>query len=77
MPIGGFDLSEDILNDISTGKIVATVDQQPYSQGFYAVMQLGLRGQYQLFPSSMATGGLGLVDKSNVDAVKSFVPDFR
>ena len=77
MPIGGFDLSEDILNDISTGKIVATVDQQPYSQGFYAVMQLGLRAQYQLFPSSMGTGGRGLVDMSNVDEVKGLVPDYR
>ena len=77
MPIGGFDLSETILEDIASGRIIATVDQQPFSQGFYAVMQLGLQGRYELYPSSMATGGFGLVDQSNVDAVESLVPDYR
>jgi simple sugar transport system substrate-binding protein len=77
MPIGGFDLAPTILSGIASGKIDATVDQQPYSQGFYAVMELGLQAKYQLFPSSMATGGLGLVDKSNVKKVESLVPTYR
>jgi simple sugar transport system substrate-binding protein len=77
MVIGGFDLSKPVLDGIKSGRIVAAVDQQPYSQGFYAVMQLVLRHTYQLYPSDMGTGGRGLVDKSNIDLVSALVPDYR
>ena len=40
VPVGGFDLSKEILQGIADGDITATVDQQPYSQGYYAVVQL-------------------------------------
>ena len=43
VPVGGFDLSKDILDAIGKGDIVATVDQQPYSQGFFTVQQLALK----------------------------------
>ncbi len=75
--LGGFDLSQQIITGIESGKIHATVDQQPYSQGFMAVTEMALYLKYGLFPSSIATGGTGLVDKSNVDIVKSLVPDYR
>ena len=61
----GFDISKEILDDIKNGALIATVDQQPYSQGFYAVTQLALNLKYGLYPSEMDTGGSGLVDKSN------------
>jgi len=73
IPIGGFDLTQDIIDGIEKGTITATVDQQPYSQGFYAVAQLANYLKYGLWPSDMNTGGLGLVDKTNVDKVKAFV----
>lgn len=77
IPLGGFDLTADIIKGIEEGTITATVDQQPYSQGFYAVAQLALYLKYGLYPSDMNTGGLGLVDKSNVALVKSLVGKVR
>ena len=59
------------------GIITATVDQQPYSQGFYAVTQLVLYLKYGLYPSDMNTGGMGLVDISNVAKVKELVGTIR
>ncbi len=77
IPLGGFDLTADIIKGIEDGTITATVDQQPYSQGFYAVAQLALYLKYGLYPSDMNTGGLGLVDKSNVATVKALVGKVR
>lgn len=77
IPIGGFDLTPDIIKAIKSGTIDATVDQQPYSQGFYAVAQLALYLKYGLFPSDMATGGRGLVDKSNVGKVAALAGTIR
>lgn len=75
--IGGFDLTPDIIEGIQGGAINATVDQQPYSQGFLSVMEMALYLKYGLFPSDVATGGTGVVDKSNADFVSSLVPDYR
>jgi simple sugar transport system substrate-binding protein len=77
LPLGGFDLTKDIIAGIKNGVIDATVDQQPYSQGFYAVMQLVLYARYGLYPSDMNTGGLGLVDRSNVASVEALTPKYR
>lgn len=77
IPMGGFDLTADIIAGIEEGIITATVDQQPYSQGFYAVTQLVLYLKYGLYPSDMNTGGLGLVDASNVAKVKELVGTIR
>jgi ABC-type sugar transport system substrate-binding protein len=75
--LGGFDLTPEIIESVQNGSMIATVDQQPYSQGFFSVMQMALLLKYGLYPSDMATGGRGLVDKSNVDLVASLVPDYR
>lgn len=77
IPIGGFDLTAEIIAGIEEGTITATVDQQPYSQGFYAVTQLVLYIKYGLYPSDMDTGGLGLVDASNVAKVKELTGTYR
>jgi simple sugar transport system substrate-binding protein len=77
IPIGGFDLTADIIEGIEEGTITATVDQQPFSQGFYAITQLVLYLKYGLYPSDMNTGGLGLVDASNVAAVKELTGTVR
>jgi simple sugar transport system substrate-binding protein len=77
IPMGGFDLTQEIIKGIEDGVITATVDQQPYSQGFYAVAQLALYLKYGLYPSDMNTGGLGLVDKTNVATVKALVGKVR
>jgi simple sugar transport system substrate-binding protein len=77
IPLGGFDLTADIIQGIEDGVITATVDQQPFSQGFYAVAQLALYLKYGLYPSDMATGGMGLVDQSNVATVKALTGTIR
>ncbi|WP_223258277.1 substrate-binding domain-containing protein [Thermogemmatispora tikiterensis] len=77
IPIGGFDITPDILQAIKSGVITATVDQQPYQQGFYAVMELALYLKYGLAPSSINTSNGALIDKSNVDQVLSLAGTYR
>ncbi|WP_417280277.1 substrate-binding domain-containing protein [Celeribacter sp.] len=68
IPVAGFDISDSILQNIADGDMTAAVDQQPYSQGYYAVTQAALAVKYGLYPSEMNTGGAGLVDQSNYEA---------
>jgi simple sugar transport system substrate-binding protein len=64
----GFDLSPEILRLIKAGPIRCTVDQQPYIQGFYPVVQLTLYLRYGILPSDIDAGA-GIVERSNVDRV--------
>jgi len=73
IPIGGFDLSSDILAAIKSGVITATVDQQPYIQGFQAVMEIALYLKYGITPSNINTSNRALIDKTNVDQVVPLV----
>ena len=77
IPAGGFDISASILDQIESGELIAAVDQQPYSQGFYAVTQLALNIKYGLYPSEMDTGGAGLVDKTNFQFAKKWAGPVR
>ena len=64
---GGYDLLPVTLQEIQKGNLDFTIDQQPYLQGFYPVMQLFL---YKLSGGLMAPSntntGLLFVTKSNV-----------
>lgn len=64
----GFDLSETTLRLVKAGVIRCTVDQQPYIQGFYPVVQLALYCRYQIQPSDIDAGA-AIIDARNVDAV--------
>ncbi len=66
----GFDLSPKTLELIQNGRVYCTIDQQPYVQGFYPVIQLTLYCRYGIQPYSMDAGS-GIVDKNNVDQVLS------
>jgi ABC-type sugar transport system substrate-binding protein len=77
LPVAGFDLSPEVLDGIKDGKIIATVDQQPYSQGFYAVTELALEIKYGIYPNDMNTGGNGLVDKTNYEPAVKFAGTYR
>lgn len=77
LPLGGFDLSPDIADSIERGDLSATVDQQPYSQGYFTVVQLALNARFGLAPSDMDTGGSGLVDADNVSVAKSLMGTIR
>jgi simple sugar transport system substrate-binding protein len=73
IPIGGFDLSQDILAAIKSGAITATVDQQPYIQGFQAVTEIALYLKYGITPSNINTSNRALIDSTNVDQVLPLV----
>ena len=64
----GFDLSPEILRLIRAGHIRFTIDQQPYVQGFYPVIQLTLLRRHGIQPSSIDAGA-GIIDRRNVDNV--------
>ncbi len=69
---GGFDLLPQTLDAIAKGDLDFTIDQQPYLQGFYTIMEMamfkfsgGLTG-----PAEINTG-LKFVTKDNVEPYRS------
>ena len=64
----GFDLSEETLRLIMAGHIKCTVDQQPYAQGFYPVVQLTQYLRYGIMPSDIDAGAT-IIDKSSAAKV--------
>jgi len=68
----GFDLSAGILQSIREGHLAFTIDQQPYMQGFFPVVQLALLKRYGIQPSNIDAGA-ALIDKNNVEAVAGWV----
>jgi simple sugar transport system substrate-binding protein len=64
----GFDMTPEILRLIKAGHIRFTIDQQPYVQGFYPVMQLTLLKRYGIRPSSMDAGA-AIITADQVDMV--------
>jgi simple sugar transport system substrate-binding protein len=64
----GFDLSPETLRLIQAGHIRCTVDQQPYIQGFYPVVQLTLYLRYGIMPSDIDAGA-AIIDRDNVRQV--------
>jgi simple sugar transport system substrate-binding protein len=64
----GFDLSPDTLRLIKEGFIRFTIDQQPYTQGFYPVVQLALYCRFGIRPSDIDAGA-GLITAENCDSV--------
>ena len=64
----GFDLSPNTLRLIKRGLIRCTVDQQPYIQGFYPVLQLTFQLRYGIVPSNIDAGA-AIIDRQNVDRV--------
>lgn len=77
IPIGGFDVTQDILTAIKSGTITATVDQQPYIQGYQSIMELALYLKYGIAPANINTSNGALIDKSNVATVFSLVGTYR
>lgn len=66
--VAGFDLSPEILRLLNAGVIRFTVDQQPYTQGFYPVIQLTLYKRYGIMPASMDAGA-AVVTKEQAERV--------
>ena len=66
--VAGFDMSTGTLDMIKEGIIGFTIDQQPYVQGFYPVIQLTQYCRFGIVPANMDAGA-GIIDKDNVDQV--------
>ena len=65
--IGGYDLTPDIVKGVNDGVADFTIDQQPYLQGFYPVMQLYLyKLSAGLVGAENMNTGIKFVDKSTV-----------
>jgi simple sugar transport system substrate-binding protein len=64
----GFDLSPETLRLIKAGQIQFTIDQQPYIQGYYPVIQLALYCRYGIRPSNIDAGA-SVISRENVDQV--------
>lgn len=54
--LAGFDLVPVVMEEMQNGFIQVTVDQQPYLQGFYPIMQLHLLNNYRFPPFDIDTG---------------------
>jgi simple sugar transport system substrate-binding protein len=62
---GGFDTAPGTIAGLKEGYVTATIDQQQYMQGYFAVYVLSLYKNYGLMPN-IDTGGY-LID--NVDKI--------
>lgn len=67
-----FDLTPLTVRGIEQGLIDHTVDQQPYLQGYYAVIQLALAARGRFEPADINTG-MALVTASNVKPIAQLV----
>jgi len=64
---GTFDVSPEVVAKIKDGTTLFAIDQQPYLQGFGAVMYLMLYNRQGIKPALPVTAtGPGFVDKTNV-----------
>ena len=76
IPNGGFDTGADIIPHIIEGKTTATMDQQPFWQGFLPVMFAAYAVRYGLTPPDIDTGN-NLIDKSNANLAKDYTGTYR
>jgi simple sugar transport system substrate-binding protein len=67
--VTSFDIADDILAAIKAGKVLLTIDQQPFLQGYEPVHQLYLYVKYGVSPDSFVASGPASVDASNIDVV--------
>lgn len=69
-----FDLNADAAQDIKAGKILFSIDQQPYVQGYLAIQALYLnkKNGNDIGGGAAVLTGPSFVDSSNIDAILPF-----
>lgn len=72
--VATFDLSEDVIKDIQSDKILFAVDQQPYVQGYLGVTTLYLKdiNGNDVGGGQPINSGPAFITKDNADAVLKF-----
>ncbi len=69
---GGFDLLPNTLDGIANGHLDFTIDQQPYLQGFYTVMEMAMfKYSGGLVGPAEINTGLKFVTKENVEPYRT------
>jgi simple sugar transport system substrate-binding protein len=71
--VGGVDLSDTMIAAIKEGKMVFTVEQQQYLQGYLPINLLILYNKYGLIPHDDILTGPAIVDINNVAIVEDMV----
>jgi len=69
---GGFDCAPGTLTGLKTNYVEATIDQQQYLQGYFAIYTLYLMKKYGFSPQ-IDTGGY-LVDKNTISLIEKLSP---
>jgi simple sugar transport system substrate-binding protein len=64
----GFDLSPNILRLVKNGIVAYTIDQQPYVQGFFPVVQLVHLYRYGIQPMNIDAGAT-VIGRENVGSI--------
>jgi simple sugar transport system substrate-binding protein len=76
LPNGGFDTGSLVLENIIAGLTEASMDQQPFWQGFLPVMYIAYNVRYGLAPVESDTG-MGLIDLDNAHLYPKWVGTYR
>jgi simple sugar transport system substrate-binding protein len=69
---GGFDAAPGTIEGLKTGYVEASIDQQQYLQGYFAIYTLYLMKKYGFAPQ-IDTGGY-LIDKNNITLIEKLSP---
>ncbi|GLQ57990.1 sugar ABC transporter substrate-binding protein [Devosia nitrariae] len=77
IPFGGFDLAVEIANAVESGAMFATMDQQPYLQGYYPIAQIAMAARYGLTPTDVDTGQGAFLDQTRIGAVTPLIGTYR
>ena len=76
LPNGGFDVGDRVMENINAGLTTATMDQQPFWQGFLPIMYIAYNVRYGLAPVESDTG-MGLIDKDNAALATEYSITYR
>jgi simple sugar transport system substrate-binding protein len=71
--VASFDLTPEVLDAVSAGRLMFAVDQQAFLQGYLPVVLLTERARYGLFPATdgaVIPTGPNFVTKENADKVR-------
>lgn len=71
--LSGWDLTSLMVEAIKEGKLLFTIEQQQYLQGYLPIVFLYTYSKYGLIPHGTVLTGPAIVDKSNVSVVEKTV----
>ena len=77
VPFGGFDLAVEIADAVESGEMFATMDQQPYLQGYQPIAQIAMAVRYGLTPTDVDTGQGAFLDQTRIGEIKDLIGTYR